>query len=54
MNIQNKAEILLAQVLGPNRAVVQADVSLDWTQKETTSQLIEPTPGAIRSSQKTI
>lgn len=53
MNIQNKAEALLAQVLGPNRAVVQADVSLDWTQKETTSQLIEPTPAAIRSSQKT-
>ena len=53
MNIQNKAEIILAQVLGPDRAVVQADVSLDWTQKETTSQLIEPTPAAIRSSQKT-
>lgn len=53
MNIQTKAENLLSQVLGPNRAVVQADVSLDWTQKETTSQLIEPTPGAVRSSQKT-
>ncbi len=52
VNIQNKVELLLAQVLGPNRAVVQADVSLDWTQKETTSQKIEPTP-AIRSSQKT-
>ncbi len=53
LNIQNKAEILLAQVLGPNRAVVQADVTLDWTQKETTSQNYEPTPAAIRSSQKT-
>jgi flagellar M-ring protein FliF len=53
VSIQNKAEILLAQVLGPNRAVVQADVTLDWTQKETTSQNVEPTPAAIRSSQKT-
>jgi flagellar M-ring protein FliF len=51
--LQQKAEVLLAQVLGPNRSVVQVDVSLDWTQKETTSQNFEPTPAAIRSSQKT-
>jgi flagellar M-ring protein FliF len=51
--IQQKVENLLAQVLGPNRAVVQADVSLDWTQKETTSMEYQPTPAAIRSSQKT-
>lgn len=53
VSIQNKAETLLAQVLGPNRAVVQANVTLDWTQKETTSQNVDPTPAAIRSSQKT-
>jgi len=51
--IQQKAELLLAQVLGPNRAVVQADVSLDWTQKEVKSQTFEPTQTALRSSQKT-
>lgn len=51
--MQKKVEELLAQVLGPNRAVVQVDVSLDWTQKETKSQLFDPTPSAIRSSQKT-
>ncbi len=51
--IQQKAEQLLLQVLGPNRAVVQADVSLDWTQKETTSQTYEPSTTTIRSTQKT-
>ncbi len=51
--VQQKAEQLLLQVLGPNRAVVQADVSLDWTQKETTSQTYEPTTTTIRSTQKT-
>jgi len=53
MAVQQKAEQLLLQVLGPNRAVVQADVSLDWTQKETTSQTYEPTTTTIRSTQKT-
>lgn len=51
--LQQKAEILLAQVLGPDRAVVQVDVSLDWTQKETKSQVFEATPAALRSSQIT-
>lgn len=51
--LQRKVEELLTQVLGPNRAVVQVDVSLDWTQKETKSLLFDPTPSAIRSSQKT-
>jgi flagellar M-ring protein FliF len=51
--LQQKAENILNQVLGPNRAVVQVDVSLDWTQKETKSMTYQPTPAAIRSSQKT-
>ena len=51
--LQQKAELLLAQVLGPDRAVVQVDVSLDWTQKEIKSQVFEATPSAVRSSQKT-
>ncbi len=51
--LQQKAELILAQVLGPNRAVVQVDVSLDWTQKETKSLVYEPEPAALRSSQKT-
>jgi flagellar M-ring protein FliF len=51
--LQQKAELLLAQVLGPDRAVVQVDVSLDWTQKDIKSQVFEATPSAVRSSQKT-
>src|SRR5690606_9049365 len=47
-NVQN----LLNSVLGPNRSVVQAQVVMDWTQRELTSQTFNPTPAAIRSSQK--
>ncbi len=51
--VQKKAQSLLDSVLGPNRAVVQASVAMDWTQREITSQSFEPTVSAIRSSQKT-
>lgn len=51
--LQQKVEQLVSQVLGPDRAVVQVDVTLDWTQKETTSQVFEPTQTALRSSQIT-
>ena len=43
---------MLDKILGPNRAVVQAAVVMDWTQREITSNTYDPTPAAIRSSQK--
>jgi flagellar M-ring protein FliF len=52
-DLQNRVQTMLASVLGPDKAIVQANVTLDWTQKEITSQSYDPTPAAIRSSQKT-
>ncbi|NMB90645.1 MAG: flagellar M-ring protein FliF, partial [Chloroflexi bacterium] len=50
--IRQKVQNILDSVLGPNRSVVQANVIMDWTQREITSQTFDPTPAAIRSSQK--
>jgi flagellar M-ring protein FliF len=49
-DIQYKAQQMLDSVLGPDKAIVQANVTLDWTQREITSQTFDPTPSAIRSS----
>lgn len=49
--IQRKVQKLLDSSLGPNRSIVQAYVTLDWTQRETTSQAYDPAASAIRSSQ---
>jgi flagellar M-ring protein FliF len=43
---------LLDTALGPNRTVVQASVRLDWSDKDITTLTFQPTPNAIRSSQK--
>jgi len=51
-DIQKKVQTLLDTTLGPNHAVVQASVTMDWTQRETTTQSFNPTPAALRSSQK--
>ncbi len=51
--IQKKIQTLLDSALGPNKSVVQASVLMDWTQKDVTSQSFNPTPAAVRSSQKT-
>jgi len=51
-DIQKKVQTLLDTTLGPNHAVVQASVNIDWTQRETTTQSFNPTPAAVRSSQK--
>jgi len=51
-DIQKKVQGLLDSILGPDRSVVQATVNMDWTQRETTTQTFNPTPAAIRSSQK--
>lgn len=51
-DVQKKVKSLLDTALGPNRSVVQASVRLDWSDKEVTTLTFEPTPNAIRSSQK--
>lgn len=53
VDMQNKVQAMVNSVLGPDKAIVQANVTLDWTQKEITSQSYSPTPAAVRSSQKT-
>jgi flagellar M-ring protein FliF len=52
-DIQNKAQLMLDSVLGPDKAIVQANVTLDWTQREFTSQTYDPNPSAVRSSSTT-
>lgn len=49
-DIQNKAQQMLDSVLGPDKAIVQANVTLDWTQREIVSNTFDATPGAVRSS----
>ncbi|MEI8131614.1 MAG: flagellar basal-body MS-ring/collar protein FliF [Leptolinea sp.] len=51
-DIQKKVRSLLDTALGPNRSVVQASIRLDWSDKEVTTLTFQPTPNAIRSSQK--
>ena len=51
-DVQKKAQNLLDSVLGPNKSVVQASVSMDWTAKKTTTESFSPDPTAVRSSQK--
>jgi flagellar M-ring protein FliF len=43
---------MLTQILGPDKSTVQAAVSMDWTQRDVTSNVYNPTPQALRSSQK--
>ncbi|PKO15724.1 MAG: flagellar M-ring protein FliF [Chloroflexi bacterium HGW-Chloroflexi-10] len=49
--IKRKVENMLSEVLGPDKAAVQASVVMSWNQKEITSNTFDPTPAAIRSSQ---
>lgn len=48
--IQKKVKDLLDTALGPNRSVVQANVTLKWSQTEITKQEFDPTAQVIRSS----
>lgn len=49
--VQKRVQAILDKILGPNRAIVQATVEMDWTQREVTSNSYAPTEIAIRSSQ---
>jgi flagellar M-ring protein FliF len=51
-DIEQRIKTLLDSALGPNRSVVKATVNMDWTQRETTSQIFDPTKSAVRSSEK--
>lgn len=50
-DLSNKVQAMLDTILGPNRAAVQANVVMDWSQKEVTSNIYDPTQVAVRSSQ---
>lgn len=50
--IRQKVQTMLDTILGPNRAAVQANVVMDWSQKEVTSSVYDPTP-VLLSSEKT-
>ena len=50
-DIQTRVRSLLDTTLGPNRSVVQVNVSLDWTEKQVTSELYDPDTTALYSSQ---
>jgi len=49
--LQNKVQSILDKALGPNKSVVQANVSMDWTERETTTNSYEPEASAVRSAQ---
>jgi flagellar M-ring protein FliF len=49
--VQKRVQTILDKILGPNRSIVQAAVEMDWTQREVTSNMYEPTQVAVRSSQ---
>jgi flagellar M-ring protein FliF len=49
--LQAKVQNLLDTALGPNKSVVQASVTMDWTERETTTQQYNPDTAALRSSQ---
>jgi flagellar M-ring protein FliF len=49
--LQAKVKSILDAALGPNRSVVQAYVTLDWTEREITTQAYDTQNPSIRSSQ---
>lgn len=49
--VEKKVQDILDKALGPNKSVVQANVSLDWTQRETTKQSFDPAESVVRSQQ---
>ncbi len=55
MEVRKRVQLMMDRILGPNRSVVQAAVTMDWTQREIVSSTMEqqPTP-IVRSSQKVV
>lgn len=50
--VRRRVQAMLDKILGPNRSTVQAAVAMDWSHREVTSNTFDPTPVAVRSSQK--
>jgi flagellar M-ring protein FliF len=50
-DIKKKVQTLLDSALGPNKSIVQANVVLDWTERQTVTQSVNPDKTAILSSQ---
>jgi len=50
--VRRRVQTMLDKILGPNRSTVQAAVAMDWSHREVTSNTFDPTPVAVRSSQK--
>ncbi|GAP07873.1 MAG TPA: flagellar M-ring protein FliF [Anaerolinea thermolimosa] len=50
--VRRRVQSMLDKILGPNRSTVQAAVAMDWSHREVTSNTFDPTPVAVRSSQK--
>jgi flagellar M-ring protein FliF len=51
--IDRNIQKMLDKILGPDHSTVKSNVTMDWTQREVTSNTYDPTPAAVRSSQKT-
>ncbi|NMC11365.1 MAG: flagellar M-ring protein FliF [Chloroflexi bacterium] len=49
--IKNKVQTLLDSALGPNKSIVQANVTLDFTERQTVTQSVDPNKSAVLSSQ---
>lgn len=49
--LQTKVQDILDTALGPNKSVVQASVTMDWTERESTTQSYDPDTVVIRSLQ---
>jgi flagellar M-ring protein FliF len=52
--VKNKVQTLLDSALGPNKSIVQANVTLDWTERQTTTQSVDPQKSAVLSSQSIV
>ena len=50
-HIEKNVEDLLEQVLGPNKSVVKASMTMNWDQRETTTESFDPEEATLRSSQ---
>jgi flagellar M-ring protein FliF len=52
--VKNKVQTLLDSALGPNKSIVQANVTLDWTERQTVTQSVDPDKTAVLSSQSVV
>jgi len=49
--VRKRVQSMLDKILGPNKAIVQASVAMNWSEQEITVNNYDPTPQAVRSSQ---